>query len=148
MNTSQTKCESDDNNESFLAYFRQSNILPPSEWPQNSHLLVTASARAPYVNYYQILKSNMDESDCKSNTKEIEIKYNIANNFRLKPLHNLPLNGEKVYFDGQLFKGIIISRIKEVPEPSEDSWNALNTERVPRYGINQIDLYLLLLHIF
>ena len=76
--------------ESLLSYFKQSRIPTPDRWPQSSPVYVVASHRAPDVKY----ELPCLESDA---------------------MPPFPLDGTVVPFDGPLFNGKMISRIKNAP---------------------------------
>lgn len=74
----------------FLSYFRDSKIPHPDDWLGQSPLFVSGSSRAEYINY--------------------EIPENIHGEQA-----SLPLDGSVVPFSGPLFRGKIVSRIRDIP---------------------------------
>lgn len=86
----------------FISYFKQSRIPHPEHWPAKSPIYVTSSARAPYIKY-----------DLKLEEKQRDNHSKIPSPF--------PLDGEVVSFNGPLFQGSIVSRMKDVPHSTVPS---------------------------
>jgi hypothetical protein len=80
----------DQRRKDFLSYFNDSKLPNPDCWPDNSPIFVSASKRAPEIKY-QLHASNDNE---------------------VKPF---PLDGSIVPFSGPLFRGKIVSRMRDVP---------------------------------
>jgi hypothetical protein len=78
----------------FMSYFHESKLLHPDQWPENSPVFVTASKRVEDINY-ELPQSKVTE---------------VPTPF--------PLDGGVVLFHGPLFRGKIVSRIKDVPAMS------------------------------
>ncbi len=89
-NETEGQCQTHDEEEAFLSYARQSKLPEPSSWPESSPIYVCASARAPHIQY----------------------EINSRDGGFPPPF---PLDGTLVDFDGPLFKGCIVSRIKNAP---------------------------------
>lgn len=79
----------------FLSYFRESQLPHPDQWPDQSPVFVTASTRAPKVNYQLNRKGGIE-----------------GDNEKVSPF---PLDGSAIPFDGPLFRGKIVSRMRDVP---------------------------------
>mmetsp|Transcript_3555 Transcript_3555/g.7776 ORF Transcript_3555/g.7776 Transcript_3555/m.7776 type:complete len:219 (-) Transcript_3555:6-662(-) len=82
----------------FSAYAQQSGLPSPSEWPDNTPLLVVPSHRASDVEY----QLSCNEVDGESS------------------ISSLPMNGCNVPFDGPSFSGILKSRMRDVPIPKDN----------------------------
>jgi len=80
-----------DNDNGFLSYFYQSKVPPPEKWPGNSSIYLAASQRAKNITYHL-------ESEEPS----------ISPHF--------PPDGTIVHFEGPMFRGKIVSRIKHAPD--------------------------------
>jgi|AntRauTorckE5430_2_1112549.scaffolds.fasta_scaffold05602_2 hypothetical protein len=76
--------------EEFLSYFQTSNVPNPDKWPDESPIYLAASQRAPNIKYDLPLQES-----CASPP--------------------FPLDGTAVPLDGPLFKGVMVSRIKNAP---------------------------------
>ncbi len=84
-----------DENDDFLSYFRESGLPQPDHWPDNSPVFVTASQRAPLITYDLKQRDDVDVTP-------------------------IPLDGSIVDFSGPLFRGKIVSRMKDVPSMSTE----------------------------
>jgi hypothetical protein len=101
-NTSSDVTCNEQNHKKFLSYFDDSKIPHPDEWPDNSPVFVSTSKRAPGIKYH------LPQAEQNNN--------NTATPF--------PLDGTVIHFNGPLFRGKIVSRMKDVPSmsiPSEHS---------------------------
>lgn len=78
--------------EEFLSYFHESKLPHPDQWPDNSPVFVAASKRAPRIKYQLNGKGD--------------------NNDKVSPF---PLDGSVICFNGPMFRGKIVSRMKDVP---------------------------------
>lgn len=76
--------------EAFLSYFHQSKLPHPDKWSEESPIYISASRRAPAITY-DILPQQSETPP------------------------PFPLDGTIISFDGPLFKGKIVSRVKDVP---------------------------------
>ena len=74
----------------FLSYFRESEIPHPDDWTEKSSLFVTGSRRAKYINYEIPGQCHEEQAP-------------------------IPLDGSVIPFFGPLFRGKIVSRVRDVP---------------------------------
>lgn len=82
----------------FSAYAQQSGLPPPSEWPNDSSILIVPSHRAKDVEF---------QLPCDNDNGE--------------PSHSvLPMNGCAVPFNGPYFEGTLVSRLRDVPTTPND----------------------------
>lgn len=93
-----TESEGGDEKTAFLAYALESGLPSASTWPNNTPLLVIPSHRASNVKYELPNESVGDSS-----------------------LQVLPMNGVAVPFNGPLFEGRLVSRMRDVPTEDLDS---------------------------
>jgi len=96
--------DKNDNEQHFLSYFHESKLPSPEHWPYQSPILITSSIRAPYINY------NCDARENISGT---------GNGICIMKEHYepffLPVDGQVIFFQGPLFSGRIVSRVRDIP---------------------------------
>ena len=83
--------------ENFYAYSKLSNIPHVDNWPSDSHILVTGSVRAPNVVYEIEPPSHLHISENKHLTSYPQ---------------TLPTDGSVIRFNGPLFEGNIVHRVR------------------------------------
>ena len=81
----------------FSSYAQQSGLPSSSEWPGDSPLLVVPSNRAK------------------------DVKYSLENDGGDSSLPAVPMDGRVVPFDGPLFQGKLVSRMRDVPTSNPNS---------------------------
>ena len=80
----------------FLSYFQTSGLPSQDKWPEGSPVFLAASQRAPNIKY------DLPPQESHS-------------------LSPFPLDGTSVSFEGPIFKGKIVSRIKSDSNPNISS---------------------------
>ena len=90
----------------FLSYFQTSGLPSQDKWPGESPVFLAASQRAPNIMY--------------------DLPPQVSHS-----LSPLPLDGTAVSLDGPMFKGKMISRIKDAPQMAAS--NSSNSSKANSY---------------
>ena len=90
-------CDEESNKREFFAYYHESKLPHPNQWPEQSPVFVTSSKRAPEIQY-------------RLQSEKLQVGHNTN-----EPATPIPLDGSVVLFNGPIFRGKIVSRMRDVP---------------------------------